>query len=147
MRQHNVSVDQTYKSIRGRLIDYIKSDYLANSELLLNYEEELLEEIEDINRSLCREPYLETSASYLQVDNGLALANIDAKVREIIIKLAEKRIGFFKSPFKHQIKALESFCAGEDVFVSTGTGSGKTESFLLPVLRELVQQAHDSLKG
>lgn len=142
MRQNNVSVDQTYKTIRGRLIDYIKSDYLANSELLLNYEEELLEEIEDINRSLCREPYLETSASYLQVDNGLALANIDAKVREIIIKLAEKRIGFFKSPFKHQIKALESFCAGEDVFVSTGTGSGKTESFLWPIIYKELYEAY-----
>ena len=44
--------------------------------------------------------------------------------------------------YKHQIDSLELGVKGEDVVVSTGTGSGKTECFLLPLLADL---ARDSL--
>lgn len=126
-------VNETYKSIRNRLINYIKSDYLANSELLLNYADELLLN-SDKNQSVSTEPYIETSASYERILNGLGTARIDEKAREIIVELANKDIGFFKDPFVHQIQALEAFSNGQDVFVSTGTGSGKTECFLWPII-------------
>lgn len=126
-------VNETYKSIRNRLVNYIKSDYLANSELLLNYADELLLN-SDINQSLSTEPYIETSASYERKINGISTANIDEKAREILTELANKKIGFFKDPFSHQIQALEAFNNGQDVFVSTGTGSGKTECFLWPII-------------
>ena len=37
-------VQEYYSAIRGRLSNYIKSDYLANSETLLEYAEDLLGE-------------------------------------------------------------------------------------------------------
>ncbi len=42
--------------------------------------------------------------------------------------------------YAHQLRALEASIAGRDVVVTTGTGSGKTESFLLPVLAELARE-------
>lgn len=42
--------------------------------------------------------------------------------------------------YKHQEKALRKATAGHNIIVSTGTGSGKTESFLLPIINELVRQ-------
>mgnify|MGYP000212429122 CR=1 FL=1 len=131
------SVNETYKSIRNRLVNYIKSDYLANSELLLSYADELLLN-SDKNQSISTEPYIETSASYERKLNGISAANIDEKAREIMSELADKKIGFFKDPFSHQIQALEAFAGGQDVFVSTGTGSGKTECFLWPIIYNLI---------
>ena len=42
--------------------------------------------------------------------------------------------------YKHQEKALNILSAGRNVVVSTGTGSGKTESFLIPILNDLMNE-------
>ncbi|KUP97950.1 DEAD/DEAH box helicase [Thermobifida cellulosilytica] len=42
--------------------------------------------------------------------------------------------------YLHQEQAIRKARAGRDLVVATGTGSGKTESFLLPVLNELEEQ-------
>lgn len=42
--------------------------------------------------------------------------------------------------YRHQEMALRKVKAGRNLVVSTGTGSGKTESFLLPILDELLAQ-------
>jgi superfamily II DNA/RNA helicase len=43
--------------------------------------------------------------------------------------------------FAHQSKALElASCNSRNVIVATGTGSGKTESFLLPIVNSLLQE-------
>lgn len=39
--------------------------------------------------------------------------------------------------YAHQLAALQGSLAGEDVVVTTGTGSGKTEAFMLPLLATL----------
>jgi hypothetical protein len=49
------------------------------------------------------------------------------------------------SPFKrplheHQEKAITRVMAGENVVVATGTGSGKTECFLYPIINSLLNQ-------
>jgi Lhr-like helicase len=44
--------------------------------------------------------------------------------------------------YKHQHDALAAaISAGKDVVITAGTGSGKTESFMLPVLASLVQES------
>ena len=42
--------------------------------------------------------------------------------------------------YLHQEKAIRSFAANRNVVVSTGTGSGKTESFLIPIVLKLYQE-------
>ena len=45
-------------------------------------------------------------------------------------------------PYEHQRRAFEqSVACGRDVVVTTGTGSGKTECFVLPVLAALVRES------
>ncbi|HIM10935.1 TPA: DEAD/DEAH box helicase, partial [Candidatus Poribacteria bacterium] len=52
-----------------------------------------------------------------------------------------KRVSSFK-PYKHQVDMLcRGLKLGTPGIVTSGTGSGKTESFLLPVLSELVAEA------
>ena len=40
--------------------------------------------------------------------------------------------------YKHQEKAFEAIKNGRNVVVSTGTGSGKTECFVIPIINELI---------
>ena len=44
--------------------------------------------------------------------------------------------------YTHQARAFEAFLRdGRDIVVATGTGSGKTECFLVPILGSLYQEA------
>lgn len=147
------NVQEYYNSIRNRLRNYIKSDYLANSETLLLYEEDLLGENCSELVNISKEPYIETSSSYKKVKNGIKESEKlgkNKKVQDSLQKMVEADLGIFKDPFEHQITALESFLDGKDLFVSTGTGSGKTECFIWPIIAKMFNEAHkfpDSFKN
>jgi ATP-dependent helicase YprA (DUF1998 family) len=59
---------------------------------------------------------------------------------DALTKLAEMEGGLFPRPYEHQSQALSSFLGAEgtDLVIATGTGSGKTESFLMPIIGKLV---------
>ena len=135
-------VQQYYRAIRDRLSNYIKSDYLANSETLLLYVDDLLGELCSEYTSIAREPYIETSASYKKITNGINNSrHIEQGVKEYLLKLAHENLGVFSDPFEHQVLAMEHFFSGRDIFVSTGTGSGKTECFLWPIIAKCFDEA------
>ena len=135
-------VQQYYKSIRDRLENYIKSDYLANSETLLLYVDDLLGELCSEHTNIAREPYIETSASYKKIVDGIRNSQqIEQGVKDSLLKLVKENLGIFPDPFEHQVKALEFFLSGRDLFVSTGTGSGKTECFLWPIIAKCFGEA------
>ncbi len=137
-------IQEYYQGIRSRLANYIKSDYLANSETLLLYADELLGEMCPGTINIAREPYIETSASYKKLYNGIKKSEqIDNQTKESLQKLIDAKIGIFDTPFEHQVSALENFLAGRDLFVSTGTGSGKTECFLWPIIAKSFKEAHN----
>ena len=141
-------VHEYYSSIKSRLYDYIKSDYLANSETLLLYADDLLGGLESENTNISREPYIETAASYKKIPDGIrTLVNVDDGVKSTLLRLVEANVGIFPSPFKHQIDALEAYAAGKDLFVSTGTGSGKTECFLWPIMAKSIEEARNHPKS
>lgn len=143
MQMHNSNgVQQYYQAIRDRLKNYIKSDYLANSETLLLYVDDLLGEHCSEHTNIAREPYIETSASYKKVSDGIKNSqHIEQGVKESLLRLVKENLGIFSDPFEHQVKALEYFLAGRDLFVSTGTGSGKTECFLWPIISKCFDEA------
>lgn len=140
---HNPNgVQEYYQAIRDRLKNYIKSDYLANSETLLLYVDDLLGEMCSEYTNIAREPYIETSASYKKIQDGIRNSSrIEQGIKESLLKLIAKGLGVFSDPFEHQVKALEYFLTGRDLFVSTGTGSGKTECFLWPIIAKCFDEA------
>ena len=126
-----------HKQLRIELENYIKSQYFGKSPLLLSA---LSAHIDD-EGLLYQKPFIESSPAYKTVPNGLAKASLDIWMKEYFLQLAEAGIGVFKSPFEHQISALEAAMQGNDLFVSTGTGSGKTECFMWPMLAKLANEA------
>lgn len=129
-----------HKQLRTELEDYIKSQYFGKSPLLLS----ALSGHLDDEGMLYQKPFIESSPAYVTIQNGIQKALIAPWMKEFFLKLANERIGVFPSPFAHQISALEAAARGEDLFVSTGTGSGKTECFMWPLLAKMAAEARNA---
>jgi len=68
---------------------------------------------------------------------------------DFLDQMKNDKVGYpnpiFFNPYAHQAEAVEHWWRGKDVVVSTGTGSGKTECFLWPLLGHLWRaRARDS---
>lgn len=128
-----------HKQLRTELENYIKSQYFGKSPILLSA---LSDHIDD-EGLLYKKPFIESSPAYVTVPNGIEKSSIDNWMKEYFLKLAKSGIGVFPSPFAHQIEALEAATKGENLFVSTGTGSGKTECFMWPLLAKIATEARN----
>jgi ATP-dependent helicase YprA (DUF1998 family) len=137
-----INIKDHYTFIRERLKNYLKSEYFAKSETLLLYVDDILGESCSPYTNIAREPYIETPISYKKITDGIYNSKkIDDELKQFFLKLSDKGIGVFCDPYEHQIRALEHFLGHRDLFVSTGTGSGKTECFLWPILANLYDSA------
>ena len=118
--------NSVHVQLRRELGDYIKSQYFGKSPLLLK----AFDEVIDQERLLYRNPFIESSPAYESVPDGIANASLPDWLKDFFIQLSRADLGVFSSPFAHQKMALEQAFFGKDLFVSTGTGSGKTECFM-----------------
>lgn len=135
------SVKSTNDVIRNKMIDYINTVYLGKNDALRNVCEHEIKK----QGVLYQEPYIEANHAYLTIKNGIERSKLGDDVKRILGSMAERNLGVFKNPYKHQIDSLEAFYQGKDLFVATGTGSGKTECFMWPMVSQLVlEQLHSS---
>jgi hypothetical protein len=77
---------------------------------------------------LLRGPYVTLSRAF---ESGATLASL---VEDGVLHPAMAARAAFPTMYGHQEKAIRSIVAGKTTLVSTGTGSGKTEAFLYPVI-------------
>ncbi len=131
-----LGIRKTHEKLKDRLANYIKAQYFAENDLLLEATESLLTK-EGI---LFQEPFIEATQNYKVEKDGFNNADINPKIKHILEYLIEHKLGVFSTPFTHQVKAIEAFHNGYDLLVTTGTGSGKTECFLWPMLTEIARQ-------
>ncbi len=98
-----------------------------------------------------QEPYLEKIAYYqLSSKNLKQLAEGDARNRLLEPNTVELFTKYFDCDdaenvklYEHQTSAIESIKNGKNLVVCTGTGSGKTESFLIPVINEIIKEKNE----
>ncbi len=127
--------------LREALENYIKSQYFGKSPILLSAIQGKL------NREgvLYQKPYVESSPAYKNTPNGIQLSNkLPDWLKKYFKALSDANLGVYPSPFRHQISALELAFEGQDLFVSTGTGSGKTECFMWPLMAKLASEARNN---
>lgn len=131
------------ESIRNRLLAYIESAYHLSDPQLVGLRRELLEQPE----VLCHAPFIESSARYA-IGKPYCELNIPAEAEQLLTFLATNEGGgvVFPQPYQHQAQALEAVLGDElqHTIVTTGTGSGKTETFLLPIMGRLGREAKRS---
>ena len=92
--------------------------------------------------AVCQPPILERVPKYkteCKIDETVKRLNLNQDVAEFA------KCGLIEYPlYKHQFQSLKkTIVEGKHLVVSTGTGSGKTESFLLPVVTRLVQESRN----
>ena len=134
---HPISASE---NIRNGFIDYITTAFhMSDAEYDHLLKEELRKE-----GYIAKGPYLEVSGSYqtgktiselIQAGQASPLFSELENVPE-----ADKELKLFRPLYLHQQIALEKADAGRNLVVTTGTGSGKTECFLIPVINALLRE-------
>ncbi len=105
--------------------------------------------------ALLQEPILEAAFPFVEAEPTLAsLAGIllHPRVVDALDQPGDPRIGKDWHPYQHQLEAWRHLTAStpQSILVTSGTGSGKTECFMVPLLDELVKEAEaqrESLRG
>lgn len=94
---------------------------------------------EEASRQLIKGPYLETTPPYLK---GRSLAELIAEgtLSPSFARLASSTFPLERPLYSHQESSIRAIRDGRNVVVATGTGSGKTESFLLPIVDALLRE-------
>lgn len=95
--------------------------------------------------AITKGPYLDVSDSY---KTGASLAQMieegeaSALFRELEGDLpdGEKEIQIDRRLYCHQEKAIRKTNQGKNLIVTTGTGSGKTECFIIPIINHLLKE-------
>ena len=126
-----------HQQLKDQLIHYLRSQYLGQSEVLLNACADQMQQ----PGNLWSHPYIESSPAYESVPQGIESSTIPPELKHLFGLMTSMRLGVYATPFRHQVEALEAAYAGQDLFVSTGTGSGKTECFMWPLVAKIAREA------
>jgi ATP-dependent helicase YprA (DUF1998 family) len=132
--EHGVHL--TIRRLTESLRSYIEAQYHIRNESLIRERRQLLEE----SGAVAQLPFVESTPVY-ELGPPYQDLRIPDAVKELLAKLADLKLGLYQRPYLHQASALEGFFSDQaDLIVATGTGSGKTESFLMPILGHLAAE-------
>ncbi len=130
-------VHATSHRLTESLRSYIEAQYHIRDESLIRERRRLLEE----HGAVSQVPFVESTPVY-ELGKPYDELDIPAPAKLALNNLAGLDVGLYPRPYVHQCEALEAFFARKaDLIVATGTGSGKTESFLMPIIGELAVEA------
>lgn len=133
-------VESIKRELKKTIVDYVETEYFGKTDELRNRIDAELRK----DGTLFQEPYFEATPAYSVAVDGLRDSKIPFTAKRCLLSMADAGRGVFSSPYRHQIDALESYWDGKDVLVSTGTGSGKTECFMWPMISKMSEEAASS---
>ncbi len=136
------------RALRG----YIESAYPLSDPLLVKSRRTLLE-TEANGHLLTQVPFIETTPRYAVSADGFLDLGLPDEMASLFHRLSqteaaistheEPRTVLFDRLYTHQARSFQAFLRDRrDLVVATGTGSGKTECFLVPMLGALYDEAH-----
>jgi len=131
---------------------YIESAYPLSDPLLVKSRRILLE-TEAGGHLLAQVPFIETTPRYATSGCGYRDLDLPDHIGQLFERLSQKEVAgspssdartvLFPSMYGHQERSFRAFLGeGRDIVVGTGTGSGKTECFLIPGLGALYEEAY-----
>lgn len=126
------------KYINKRYKEYLKSSFVfGNGNLQELFEQQLERE------SLFKGPYVDLNLPFRRGKNIKQLID-----EGVVCKSFEGlgNIDFERPLYAHQEDSIRQINAGRGAIITTGTGSGKTESFLFPILNDLMRDVENGNK-
>ncbi|MGF7131364.1 ATP-dependent helicase YprA (DUF1998 family) [Paraburkholderia sp. EB58] len=136
------SIQQTIEQLHASLRDYIEATYHISHPALIAQRRDLLERPGVIHQI----PYLESTPRYQSGKRFESIPGLSKGAVEVLTALSENQGShpqvLHNPPYIHQSEALRlSQVEGKNLVIMTGTGSGKTESFLMPILGKFAKEA------
>lgn len=136
------TIQGTIKQLHGSLRDYIEATYHISSPALIEQRKELLDRAGVIHQI----PYIESTPRYQSGERFSAIKGLPSAALKAYTSLStpggDLQALLYDPPYKHQSDAIRhTLVDGKNLLVMTGTGSGKTESFLLPILGKFAREA------
>ena len=130
------------KNIKESYIDYISTLFhIGDSDYAKQFQESLYED-----GVIMKGPYLDITDSY-QTGKSLSKMIEAGEASPLFRRLegdipdSEKEIQIERNLYLHQENALRKINQGRNLIVTTGTGSGKTECFMIPIINHLLKEA------
>ena len=138
------TIGETIQELREALQDYIEAAYHLSNPGLVEQRRRILKQPGIIHQR----PYLESTPRY-KLAKPFAELGLDAPVLEAYSAVSRSEgdleIRIHDPPYEHQAASVKlSLLERKSLMVTTGTGSGKTECFLLPILGKLAREAAET---
>lgn len=96
-----------------------------------------IDRMADAPQGLAKGPFLELTPAYEQGKSARQLIQA-GELSPAFARLESSEFSLDRPWYSHQVRSLAQIREGRNVAVATGTGSGKTESFLLPILDRIL---------
>lgn len=145
MAEHtHPTIGQTTNEIKIALRDYIEATYHISDPRIVEQRRLLLDE----HGVISQQPYLESTPRYISGPSFGSL-NLPQAAHELLLLMSRSKsnggLGLLHDPpYDHQARAITNTVNNNrSLVVTTGTGSGKTEAFLLPILAKLAIEARE----
>src|SRR6266699_779084 len=129
------------RNLESRYREYLKTSfYFRDPALRASFEQQLA-----ADGALSAGPYLEAASEFVA---GPTLSQLAQRFfAEPPDPAFLGAVGAHRTLYKHQAKAITDLMENRNVVVATGTGSGKTECFLFPILLRLYSQFRQGTLG
>jgi len=139
------TIQKTLQSLHQSLKDYIEATYHIRSESLVEERRSLL----DKPSIIFQEPYIESTPKYQTSKKFSEITGLAKPALTILELLSKEKEGLEKviydPPYNHQSESIaRTVVENKNVVIMTRTGSGKTESFLMPIVSKLAIEAKES---
>lgn len=129
---------ETARKVEGSYREYIATTIHFDDPDLQGQLEEILRK----PGYLAKGPFLEAAPPYRK-DKSIAELVDEGVVCKSMLSLGggdPQNFDAYRPLYVHQVKAIEKAVSGRNYAVVTGTGSGKTECFLLPILNDILRE-------
>ena len=123
------------KKIHDDYVSYLKTTFFINDP---DYMREFEEKI-SVSDALSRGPFIDVTDSF-KTGESLEELVLGGLASGEFRKLCSESLPINRPLYKHQEDSFKKIVADKNAIVTTGTGSGKTESFLLPVIDYLMKE-------
>ena len=142
-----LTIGETVQQLHTSLSDYIEATYHVSHPILVAQRRQILQAPGVIHQR----PYLESTPRY-QPGSSFTDLGLDGATLEVFSAVSkadgDQNLLIHDPPYQHQAESTQlSLVEGRSLVVMTGTGSGKTECFLLPILGKLASEAQRSARS
>ena len=136
----------TLKEVQGDYQSYVSSfQKIRNPKI-----EAWIEQRKVVGGLLWKPPYLQIALPF-QVGDSLPTLVAEGVLHPGVLKFARSKIDQLDSapiePYEHQVQAIRKLHQGHNVILATGTGSGKSFGFGIPIVSRVLEMKARGIKG